>query len=65
MDGANKAIKEIDDFIKNAKGLNMGKINKLNASSKKLNNSTIDEKVKEALQRIEEVKEMFNKRENR
>ena len=65
VEGASKLLSEIEKFIASNQGLNMGKINKLNALSKKLNNPDIDNKVKEALKRTEEISEMFEKRESR
>ena len=64
-EGASKALEQIEKFIANGDGLSMGKINRLNSLSKKLDSKDIDQKVKEALKRTEEISEMFEKRENR
>ncbi|XP_057302038.1 guanine nucleotide exchange factor DBS-like [Hydractinia symbiolongicarpus] len=62
-EGAKTCLQELDKFMKNGKGINMKKMNQLDSLCKKLKNPMIDEKVKQALKRIEEVKGMLEKRE--
>ena len=63
--GAKKCLQEIDDFMKNGQGINMKKMNQLDTLCKRLQKPSIDAKVKEALERIENVKIMLEKRETR
>ena len=64
--GAKKCLQEIDNFMQNGQGgINMKKMNQLNTLCKKLQKPSIDAMVKEALERIENVKSMLEKRETR
>ena len=65
VDGASKALEQIEHFISNKEGLSIGKANKLDRLSTKLNNHEIKEKVGSALARTKEITEMLEKRENR
>lgn len=64
-DGASKALEQLERFISNKEGLSIGKANKLDKLSTKLNNHEIKEKVRNALARTKEITEMLEKRENR
>ena len=64
-EGASKVLEQIERFISNGDGLSIGKANKLDRLSKKLNNQEINERVKCALERTREISEMLEKKEHR
>ena len=64
-EGAEKALKEIDNFLKNPQGMKMTKVKKMTPVSNALGNKTLISKVKDSLKRISEVNDMMAKRENR
>ena len=64
-EGAEKALEEIDNFLKNPQGIKLGKLNKMEKMTKELTNKFLAYKVKDCLKRIGEVNDMMAKRENR
>lgn len=62
-EGAEKALNEIDNFLKSPQGMNMLKVKKMTPASNALGNKTLISKVKDSLKRISEVNEMMAKRE--
>ena len=64
-EGAEKALEEIDNFLKTPQGINLGKLNKMEKTSKELQNKFLAYRVKDTLKRIGEVNEMMRKREGR
>ena len=64
-DGAEKALKEIDEFLKKPQGVNLGKLNRMEKTAKELGDEALLEQVKTTLTRISEVTEMMSNREAR
>ncbi|XP_027048603.1 guanine nucleotide exchange factor DBS-like isoform X2 [Pocillopora damicornis] len=62
-EGAEKALEEIDNFLKSPQGMNMVKVRKMTPMSTALGNKTLISKVKDSLKRISEVNDMMAKRE--
>lgn len=62
-EGAEKALVEIDNFLKSPQGMNMAKVRKMTPMSSALGNKTLISKVKESHKRISEVNDMMAKRE--
>ena len=62
-EGAEKALEEIDNFLKSPQGMNMVKVRKMTPMSTALGNKTLISKVKDNLKRISEVNDMMAKRE--
>ncbi|KAJ7351026.1 guanine nucleotide exchange factor DBS [Desmophyllum pertusum] len=62
-EGAEKALDEIDNFLKSPQGMNMIKVRKMTPTSNALGNKTLISKVKDSMKRISEVNEMMTKRE--
>lgn len=63
--GAEKALEEIENFLKSPQGMNMAKVRKMTPMSNALGNKTLISKVKGSHKRISEVNEMLAKRETR
>ena len=64
-EGAEKALEEIDNFLKSPQGMNMSKVRKMTPMSNALGNKTLISKVKDSHKRISEVNEILAKRETR
>ena len=64
-EGAEKALEEIDNFLKSPQGMNMGKVKKMTPMSNALGNKTLTSKVKDSMKRISEVNDIMAKREAR
>lgn len=64
-EGAEKALKEIDEFLKKPQGVNLGKLNRMEKTAKELGDEHLLEQVKISLKRISEVTEMMSNRESR
>ena len=64
-EGAEKALKEIDEFLKKPQGVNLGKLNRMEKTAKELGDESLLEQVRMALKRISEVTEMMSNREAR
>ena len=64
-EGAEKALEEIDNFLKSPQGMNMIKVKKMTPASNALGNKTMINKVKDSMKRISEVNDMMMKRETR
>ena len=64
-EGAKRCLQDIDKFMKSKSGISMKKIRQLNDLCQTLGNPSIDERVSQALKRVEEVTEMLEKRETR
>ena len=64
-EGAEKALKEIDEFLKKPQGVNLGKLNRMEKTTKELGDEHLQEQAKVALKRISEVTEMLSNREAR
>ena len=64
-EGAEKALEEIDNFLKNPQGMNLRKVNKMENMSRTLGHKGLIIKVKDSLRRIGEVNDMVSKRETR
>ena len=64
-EGAEKALKEIDEFLKKPQGVNLGKLNRMEKTTKELGDEGLLEQVRMALKRISEVTDMMSKREAR
>ena len=64
-EGAEKALKEIDNFLKTPQGINLRKLNKMEQMAKDCENKYLMYKVKNCLKRIGEVNDMMAKRESR
>lgn len=64
-EGAEKALKEIDEFLKKPQGVNLGKLNRMEKTAKELGDENLLEQVRMALKRISEVTEMMSNREAR
>lgn len=64
-EGAEKALVEIDNFLKSPQGIDMVKVRKMMPACNALGNKTLMSKVKDSLKRISEVNEMMAKRETR
>lgn len=62
-EGAKSCLQDIDKFMKSKSGISMKRIRQLNELCRTLGNASIDERVSQALKRIEEVTEMLEKRE--
>ncbi|KAL9963522.1 hypothetical protein ACROYT_G027037 [Oculina patagonica] len=62
-EGAEKALDEIDNFLKSPQGMNMAKVRKMTPTSNALGNKTLITKVKDSMKRIGEVNDMMAKRE--
>lgn len=62
-EGAEKALEEIDNFLKSPQGMNMIKVKKMTPASNALGNKTLINKVKDSMKRISEVNDMMMKRE--
>lgn len=62
-EGAEKALEEIDNFLKSPQGMNAAKVRKMTPMSTALGNKTLISKVKDSLKRISEVNDMMAKRE--
>ncbi|XP_028402827.1 guanine nucleotide exchange factor DBS-like [Dendronephthya gigantea] len=62
-EGAEKALKEIDEFLKKPQGVNLGKLNRMEKTAKELGDEVLLEQVRMALKRISEVTEMMSNRE--
>lgn len=61
--GAEKALEEIENFLKSPQGMNMAKVRKMTPMSNALGNKTLISKVKGSHKRISEVNDMLAKRE--
>lgn len=64
-EGAEKALKEIDEFLKKPQGVNLGKLSRMEKTAKELGDENLLEQVRMALKRISEVTEMMSNREAR
>lgn len=64
-EGAEKALKEIDEFLKKPQGVNLAKLNRMEKTAKELGDENLLEQVRMALKRISEVTEMMSNREAR
>lgn len=62
-EGADKALKEIDEFLKNPQGVNLGKLNRMEKTTKELGDENLQDQAKMVLKRISEVTEMMSNRE--
>ena len=65
VEGAEKALKEIDEFLKKPQGVNLGKLNRMEKTTKELGDDELLEQVRTALKRISEVTDMMSNREAR
>ena len=64
-EGAEKALEEIDNFLKSPQGRNMVKVRKMTLMSTALGNKTLISKVNDSSKRISEVNDMMAKHETR
>ncbi|CAB4014328.1 guanine nucleotide exchange factor DBS-like isoform X1, partial [Paramuricea clavata] len=62
-EGAEKALKEIDEFLKKPQGVNLGKLNRMEKTAKELGDEGLLEQVRMTLARISEVTDMMSNRE--
>ena len=60
-EGAEKALEEIDNFLKSPQGRNMVKVRKMTLMSTALGNKTLISKVNDSSKRISEVNDMMAK----
>ena len=64
-EGAEKALKEIDEFLKKPQGVNLGKLNRMEKTAKEVGDEGLLEQVRMTLARISEVTDMMSNREAR